>query len=57
MNAPTALLLASLLLLTACSGPGGPATRTGRAVDNAVAGVGRGVERTGEVLQNAATGR
>jgi hypothetical protein len=45
------------LALAACAGPGGPATQTGRAVDNAVYHVGSGIERTGETIENAATGR
>lgn len=56
MKTRVALALAAVLFVTACSGGGGPVTRTGRAVDNAVAGVGRGVERTGEVIQDTARG-
>jgi hypothetical protein len=46
-------LLASLAL-TSCYGPGGPATRAGRAVDHAVSHVGEGIERTGDAIQDAA---
>jgi len=44
------------LLLAACSGPGGPATRAGRAVDRAVYHVGHGIARAGEKIEGAATG-
>jgi hypothetical protein len=51
-------ILAAILLavLPACHGPGGPATRTGRAVDNAVYHVGHGIERTGDAIEDVATG-
>ena len=48
------VVLGVAVLVTGCSGPGGPATRAGRAVDNAVYDVGTGVKRTGQAIQNAA---
>ena len=48
------LLLGITVFATSCSGPGGPATRTGRVIDNSASAVGRGVERTGEVIQDVA---
>jgi hypothetical protein len=54
------VILALAGSLCACSGPGGPATRAGRAVDHAVYHavyhVGTGIEKTGETIENAATG-
>jgi len=47
-------LLALSLVLAGCAGSGGPATRAGRAVDNAVYSVGTGVKHTGQAIQNAA---
>jgi predicted small secreted protein len=47
-------MLAVALVFASCHGPGGPATRAGRAVDNAVSNVGEGVEHTGEAIENAA---
>lgn len=48
------LLLTVTILSTSCSGPGGPATQTGRAIDNSASAVGRGVEKTGEKIQDVA---
>jgi hypothetical protein len=47
------LILIGLLMMTGCRGGGGPATRAGREVDNAVNWVGYGVRRTGEGIQRA----
>jgi hypothetical protein len=52
----TLVILALGVLLAACSGPGGPATRAGRAVDRAVYHVGTGIAKTGQTIENAATG-
>jgi len=48
------LFIALALFSVSCSGPGGPATRTGRTVDRGVEKVGQGVERTGEKIQDIA---
>ena len=42
--------LLTLACLVGCSGPGGPAQRAGRSVDNAMYKVGTGIERTGEAV-------
>jgi hypothetical protein len=48
------ILLCSTLALVACSGPGGPAQRAGRSVDNAVYDVGSGIENVGQKIERAA---
>ena len=49
MKALLFLILASLAwLFGGCSGPGGPAERAGRSVDNAVYNTGADVEHTGQ---------
>jgi hypothetical protein len=47
-------LLAVVFLLSACSGPGGPAQRAGAAVDNAIYKVGEGVTKVGEKIEGTA---
>jgi len=57
MKIPSLLaLVASAAILTSCSGPGGPATRAGHAVDTAVYHVGSGISHAGRAIENAATG-
>jgi hypothetical protein len=49
------LALAVLMFaLVGCRGPGGPAERAGRAVDNAVYDVGTGIKKAGQKIQQAA---
>lgn len=52
------LLLSAVVLVmavsAACSGPGGPGQRAGRAVDRGIYNVGAGVERTGQAIENVA---
>jgi len=48
------VLLVSTLALVACSGPGGPAQRAGRTVDNAVYDVGSGIQSVGQKIERAA---
>lgn len=57
MKIPSLLaFVASAAILTSCSGPGGPATRAGHAVDTAVYHVGSGISHAGHAIENAATG-
>ena len=48
------MALISFSILTACSGPGGPAQRAGAAVDNAVYKVGEGISTVGKKIENSA---
>jgi len=48
------LALISVSILTACSGPGGPAQRAGAAVDHAVYKVGEGISTMGKKIENSA---
>lgn len=45
--------MCAVCVLGGCSGPEGPGTRAGQAVDRAVYDVGTGVKRTGQSIQNA----
>lgn len=56
MKTPVLAAIVLTVLVSACHGPGGPATRTGRAVDNAVYHVGHGIEKTGDAIEDVATG-
>ena len=47
-------LLAVVFLLSACSGPGGPAQRAGAAVDKAMYKVGEGISKVGEKIEDSA---
>lgn len=53
MKTNSLLLLLAIATLTAC-GNGGPATRVGRGVDNAVYHTGHGVKRAGQAIENVA---
>lgn len=53
MKATSLLLILAIASLTAC-GSGGPATRTGRAIDHGVYKAGYGVKRAGQAIENAA---
>jgi hypothetical protein len=48
------LAFISFSILTACSGPGGPAQRAGAAVDHAVYKVGEGISSVGNKIENSA---
>ncbi len=53
MKAISLLLILAIAALTAC-GSGGPATRTGRAIDHGVYKAGHGIKKAGQGIQNAA---
>lgn len=54
MKPTSSLLILVLTTLTACRGSGGPATRVGRGIDNAIYQTGHGVKRAGQSIENAA---
>lgn len=47
------VILATATVLSSC-GSGGPATRTGRAIDTGIYKAGHGIKRAGQSIENAA---
>ncbi|MGV3662333.1 MAG: hypothetical protein ACO1TE_19270 [Prosthecobacter sp.] len=53
MKTTSLLLILAIAALSSC-GSGGPATRTGRAIDHGVYKAGYGIKRAGQSIENAA---